>query len=133
MTSSLLVVDCSAIVELLLDPGDRGAAVAAHLHDRALAAPSLLPFEVTNVLRRQRQAGLLTPAHADRAYADWCDLPVDLWAFATVADRLWRLAGSLSAYDAAYVALAELLQAPLLTCDRKLAGAAPQTCAVVVL
>jgi len=133
MTAALLVVDCSAVVEVLLDPSGDGAVVADYLAGRDLVAPSLLPFEVANVLRRRRQAGLLTPAQADLAYADFRDLPVDLWVFETLAGRLWSLTGSLTAYDASYVALAQLLDAPLLTCDRRLADAAPPGCAVVVL
>ena len=88
-----------------------------------LLAPELMPFEVANVLRRRRNAGLLSAAEAGLAHAELVDLPIDLWPWHAIASRAWELGANLSSYDAAYVALAEQTDAPLLTRDARLASA----------
>jgi len=129
---TLLVVDASAVVTLLLDPAGDGEAVARHLADARVAAPDLLPYEVTNVLRRHRAAGALSDAEARLAFDGLAALPVDLWPFTTLQTEIWRLSGAVSAYDAAYVALAELLGCPLLTRDRRLARAPGVRCELLL-
>ena len=118
-----LVVDASAIVTLLIDPGSAGDAVAARMRHATLLAPALMPFEVANVVRRRRNAGLLSTAEADLAHAELVELPVELWPWQATALRAWELGANLSSYDAAYVALAEQTDAPLLTRDARLASA----------
>ncbi|MGW4929684.1 type II toxin-antitoxin system VapC family toxin [Agromyces sp. NPDC004153] len=118
-----LVVDASAVVTLLIDPGPAGDAVAARMRHATLLAPALMPFEVANLLRRRRDAGLLSGAEADLAHAELIDLPIDLWPWLAIAARAWELGANLSSYDAAYVALAEQTDAPLLTRDARLASA----------
>jgi predicted nucleic acid-binding protein len=125
-----VVVDASALVWLLLDPGDRGAGIAERLRGRRLAAPALSPFEVANVVRRRWAAGLLTVGEANQALGSLQALGIELWPWEAVATRVWELRGQITAYDASYVALAELLGAPLLTADEQLARAAPPTCRV---
>ncbi|MBO9569224.1 MAG: type II toxin-antitoxin system VapC family toxin [Cellulomonas iranensis] len=128
-----LVVDASAVLAVLLDPGTRGEQAARHARDARLVAPDLLGYEVLNVLRRRRASGHLTTNQADLAVRTWDELPVELWALAPLQDRVWRLAHNLSAYDAAYVALAEHLDAPLLTGDHRLAAAPGVGCTVVTV
>ena len=118
-----LVVDASAIVTLLIDPGSAGDAVAARMRHATLLAPALMPFEVANVVRRRRNAGLLSTAEADLAHAELVELPVELWPWQATALRAWELGADLSTYDAAYIALAEETDAPLLTRDARLASA----------
>ncbi len=130
---SLLVVDASAVLTLLLDPDGDGETVAEHVAQARLAAPDLLPYEVTNVLRRHRAAGVLSDTEATLAFDAFATLPVDLWPFAAVRDDLWRLTGAMSAYDAAYAAVAERLGCPLLTRDRRLARAPGVRCEVLVV
>ncbi|GIG23458.1 ribonuclease VapC9 [Cellulomonas chitinilytica] len=130
---SHLVVDASAILTLLLDPDGDGEAVARHVGAARLAAPDLLPHEVTNVLRRHRAARALSGTEATLAFDAFATLPVDLWPFAAVRGDVWRLTGALSGYDAAYVAVAERLGCPLLTRDRRLARAPGVQCDVVVV
>lgn len=127
------VLDASAVLTLLLDPGSRGEAVADLLADGDLHAPDLLPYELSNVLRRRRLAGLLSPAEADLARRDALDLPVQTWPFAVVADRVWELADTLTCYDAAYAALAERLGVALLTADGRIARAPGPTCEIVTV
>ncbi|MCC2314139.1 type II toxin-antitoxin system VapC family toxin [Cellulomonas xiejunii] len=128
-----LVVDASAVLAVLIDPGPRGEQAAAHMARAQLAAPDLLGYEVLNVLRRRRAAGHLTENQATLAVRTWSELPVDLWPLAPLQPDVWRLTHNLSAYGAAYVALAAHLDAPLLTGDRRLAGAPGVTCEVVTI
>jgi predicted nucleic acid-binding protein len=127
-----VVVDASAIVSLLIDPGQLGAAVAKRLAGRTLLAPHLLPFEVANVLRRRRNGGQLSNMDAGRAFDSLRTLPIGLWPFDTLASSMWRNGHHMSSYDAAYVALAELIDCPLVTCDTRLARAPGIACTVEV-
>lgn len=126
--TDLAVVDASVVVTLLIDPGVRGAEAAAVLADTRWHAPDLLPYEVTDVLRRRRATGLLTRAEADDAHAAAARLPVELWPHELLAERIWSLGGAISAYDAAYVALAERLDAVLVTADARLSSAPGTRC-----
>ena len=128
---SLLVVDASALVASLIDGDRAGASTAAALADGALAAPELLLFEVANVLRRLEVSGRISAETAALAHGDVLDLPVQLWPYAPLAEQAWRLRGSLM-YDAAYVALAVNLKAPIVTLDQKFARTAASWCRVVV-
>jgi predicted nucleic acid-binding protein len=85
-------------------------------------APQLLAIEVTQVLRRLVRQKEITAPRAEQALQDLSDLLIDRHDHQEFIQRIWRLRDSLSAYDGAYVALAEALAAPLLTCDAKLAG-----------
>lgn len=128
-----VVADASAIVALLIDPGAAGDAVAVRLAGTTAFAPSLLPFEVANVLRRRRNAGLLSPAEAELAHVELLELPIDLWPWESLAPRAWELGSNLSSYDAAYVALAEELGTTLVTRDARLARAPGIRCRVDVI
>ena len=118
----MIVVDASAVLELLLGTvlADRGAAHTL-ASGQMLHAPHLLDVEVTQALRRLVQLGDVTVARAQQALDDQAVLVVDRHSHQQLIPRIWRLRESISAYDAAYVALAEALDAPLLTCDAKLA------------
>lgn len=122
-----LVVDASAVVAALVDSGPDGRWAEAFLTDD-LAAPQLLPVEVANVLRRATAAGELSDDVASLAHADLLDLRVELVAYDTVAPRVWELRHNLTAYDAWYVAVAELLDAPLATLDRRLVRSSGPIC-----
>lgn len=86
-------------------------------------APHLLDIEVTQVLRRLVQRKEITIVRARQAFDDFAQLLVERHEHQSLLPRVWQLRDSLSAYDGAYVALAEALGAPLLTCDAKLADA----------
>lgn len=129
---TLLVVDASTIVAVLTDGGPAGVAAAGAVDGHDVAAPELLPFESANVLRRLELSGRLTEETAAQAHDDLLDLPVQLWPHAAVATAAWRLRGSLTIYDASYVALAVTLAVPLVTLDRRLARTASTSCEVVV-
>lgn len=124
------VCDASALVAMLLDAGADGQWAADALTGTDLCAPALMPFECANVVRRQELAGLASPDQAALAHADLLDLAVELWPYEALADRVWELRGNLSSYDAAYVALAEILDVPLVTLDRRISRAPGIRCAI---
>jgi predicted nucleic acid-binding protein len=126
-----VVVDSSAVVALLADAGPAGQWVEAATASAALFAPHLLPFEVANILGRHTLAGLLDASAATLAHADMAALPIDLYPYEVFADRAWELRANITIYDAAYVALAELLAAPLVTLDERLARAPGSRCRIV--
>ena len=132
MSPPRLVVDASAVVTVLLDSGESGAWLARRLASAELCAPALLAFECSTVIRRHELAGVISPDQAAQAHADLLDLPVDLFPYEPLAQRVWQLRRNLTSYDAAYVALAEALDAPLITLDGRLAQAPGITCRVEV-
>jgi predicted nucleic acid-binding protein len=125
-----VVLDASALVALLADAGSAGQWVEASVSGATLLAPELMPFEVSNILRRHAAAGLLDASAAALAHGDLIALPVDLYPYAALAERVWELRANVTAYDASYVALAELVAAPLVTLDAKLAKAPGTKCEI---
>ncbi len=121
----ILVVDASAILPvLMLDPS--AEAVEQRLFDSATVAraPHLLDIEIAHALRREVARGRVRRTFAERALRDLIALlPVERCGHQDILARVWELRANLTAYDAAYVALAELHDAPLITRDVKLAGA----------
>lgn len=120
----MIVLDASAALELLLG-GPAAPAVAARIGapDEELHAPHLLDLEVAQVLRRYALAGVLDEARGQAALEDLADLGLVRHAHDLFLARIWELRSRVTAYDAAYLALAEALPAPLLTLDRRLARA----------
>lgn len=120
----MLVLDASAAVDFLLLTA-RGLRVYARLFrtDERLAAPHMIDLEVIQALRRMLRSGVLTSARAQEALDDFRDLPIERFAHSSFVPEIWRLRDSISAYDAAYVALADAYSAVLITCDARLAGA----------
>lgn len=84
---------------------------------------SLAAYESANIIRRHELAGLVTTDQIRQTHADLRDLVVELWPYDIVASRAWQLRRNLSLYDASYVALAELIGAPLITLDRRISRA----------
>ena len=123
-----LVVDATVVVAALIDGGPDGAWAESVLLSGALTAPALMPVEAANILRRAALAGTVSADAATLAHRDLLDLRVDLFPYEPVASRVWDLRGNLTAYDAWYVALAEILDAPLATLDGRLARAPGPTC-----
>lgn len=124
-----LVVDASAVVAALVHGGGEGTWAESRLASEPLAAPHLMPVEAANILRRAEAAGELTRDVASLAHADLLRLRVELLPYEPLARRIWALRETVTAYDAWYVALAEALDAPLVTLDTRLARAPGPRCA----
>jgi predicted nucleic acid-binding protein len=126
----VLVVDTSAVVAALVARPPNQALVDRLRADGDLHAPHLLDVELLHTLRRLVLAGHLGEDRAADARADFADLTVVRYGHAPLADRAWELRHNLTAYDATFVALAEALGVPLVTCDARLAGAPGSSAAV---
>jgi predicted nucleic acid-binding protein len=120
----VIVVDASAALELLLDTA-AGRAVAERLlvPGESLHAPHLLDVEVAHAVRRYVASGEVEAEKGEQAIAELLELPAERYPHTLLLPRAWEMRRSLSAYDAMYVALAEILEAPLLTRDARLARA----------
>ena len=119
----MLVVDTSAVIGALVGrPPDRRLLDRLSL-DGELCAPHLLDVELLHALRRLVIGGQLSEDRAADARDDVADLAVARYDHVALADRTWELRHNLTADDAAFVALAELLGVPLVTCDARLADA----------
>jgi predicted nucleic acid-binding protein len=118
------VVDASAVIEALLRTplGERCTDRLLRPND-PLFAPHLLDVEVTQVLRRYAERGDLRDKRGHEALQDLAAFSLIRCSHEPLLERMWELRHSLSAYDAAYIALAEALDAPLVTCDARMARA----------
>lgn len=129
----MLVVDASVLSVALADDGPEGDAARARLRGETLAAPELVDLEVASVLRRQNRVGRLDTRRAHLAMTDLAALPMRRAPHLPLLARCWELRDNVATYDAAYVALAEALDATLLTGDRRLTRAAGPTCVFELL
>jgi predicted nucleic acid-binding protein len=120
----VIVLDASAAVEWLLQT-QSGKRVGRRIFSQreTLHAPHLLDVEVTQVLRRYVASGAIALSRAEEALQDMLDLRLQRYSHVLLLGRTWELRDNLTAYDAVYVALAEALDATLLTCDGKIASA----------
>jgi len=118
----LIVVDASAALELLLRT-EKGIKVQERVLDSAesLHAPHLIDIEVSQTLRRLVILKEITAARGKQALEDHVALHIKRAEHKDLLERIWSLRDSITAYDAAYVILAEILDCPLITCDAKLA------------
>jgi predicted nucleic acid-binding protein len=118
----VIVVDASLIIDVLMaTPAGRAAAQRLALHIGAVQAPHLIDLETAQTLRRFERAGRISPSRALQAMDIFVSLRMRLHQHRRLLSRVWQLRHTVSAYDAAYVALAEALDCPLVTTDARLA------------
>ncbi len=129
----MTVVDASIVASALGDDGSDGERARQRLAGERLFAPELLDLEVASVWRRAARAGRLGERRASQALEDLAALPLGRAPHQPFMSRIWELRDNLTPYDAAYVALAEELEAPLLTADRRLAKALGARCEIELL
>ena len=119
----MIVVDASALIEVFLR---RPAAFAVERRifqrEETLHAPHLIDVEVAHVIRRYAAVGEIDNHRARAILAEMADFPLTRYRHDVLMERIWQLRANVTAYDGAYVALAEILGAPLLTSDRRLAA-----------
>jgi predicted nucleic acid-binding protein len=121
----VIVVDASVLLEMLLrTPAAETVEERLFGGRDTLHAPHLLDVEVAQVVRRYAASGKFDQERGHQVLIDLGDVPVRRYAHGFLLPRVWELRNNLTAYDAVYVALAEALDAPLLTRDRRLAAAA---------
>ena len=125
----MIVVDASVAVSALLNDGD----ARQMLGENALAAPHLVDAEVLHTLRRLLSRRQMSAEEAERAVHRWRLLGVQRFPLIGLVPRIWALRDNLSAYDAAYTALAEALGCSLVTTDARLAAAPGSRCPITVL
>ena len=129
----MMVVDASVIVTALADDGDDGDRVRHRLRGERLVAPHLIDLEVVSAWRRLATFGQLDDRRVALAMADLRALRIERAPHQPLVRRCWELRANLTVYDASYVALAEALDAVLLTGDRRLAEAPSVRCSVEVM
>lgn len=125
------VVDASVLVAALVDSGPEGRWAEEVVAVDYVAAPELVIVETLNVLRRLERSEELTVLEAASAQRDLQRLEIDLLPVRPFEDRIWRLRHNLTCYDAWYVSVAEALELPLATLDRRLVLATGPTCSFV--
>jgi predicted nucleic acid-binding protein len=130
----VIVIDASVLANVVGDDGTDGRRARRELRAAGdLAAPDLVDVETVAVLRKRWLAGSITDARFAAAVDDLSDLDLDRYPALRFMRRAWELRANVTAYDAAYVALAEVLGCELWTADQRLAKAPGPTCAIRVL
>ena len=130
----MIVIDASALLEVLLHT-PLGAAIETRLLGtlESLHSPHLLDVEITQVIRRFVMAREIEAERAQAALDDFMGFPIWRHPHGFLLPRVWALRNNFTAYDAVYVALAEVLDATLLTHDRRLATAAHEHVSVELM
>lgn len=128
----MIVVDASVVLHILADGATDPDLIEVMRQAETLAAPHLLDLEIINALRKQRLSNRASAIRTEQALADFNALPIERQPTHHLNARIWQLCQNLTAYDAAYVALAENLDVPLLTRDKRMAHA-PHNAAQIIL
>jgi predicted nucleic acid-binding protein len=130
----VIVVDASAVLEILLQtPAAPRVSKRIFATGETLHAPHVLDLEIAQVLRRYTRLGDISSQRGSEAITDLADLPLTRYPHLVLLPRIWELRHNFTAYDAAYLALAEALEAPLVSRDRALALSARHRARVEVL
>lgn len=124
----MIVVDASVLATALCDDGDDGRRARDRLAGERLTAPELVDLEVASVFRRLCAATQLDTLRANQALTDLDALRLNRVAHRPLLRRCWELRHNVTVYDAAYIALAEILDVTLVTADQRLANAPGTTC-----
>ena len=129
----MIVVDASAIAEVLLQTPSAAAVESRIFAGDSLHTPFLIEVEIAQTLRRYALAGAMSERRGAQALQIFVAMPIERHEHEPLLDRIWRLRNNFSAYDAAYVTLAEILQAPLITRDSRLARSTGSRAAIELI
>ena len=125
----MLVLDASVVIELLVSDDDKKMQkLESRIRNEVLVAPDHMWMEVVSVVTRMCRIGMLSEIDALRVLRELQRLNISSVRTNSFVDRVWKLRKNVYSRDAAYVAIAEALQSPLLTCDRKLSRATGPQC-----
>ncbi len=128
----MLVIDASVLFEIVADTPRSELLRDVLTNDPDMAAPHLIDAEVLSVLQAQLRRGTLDATAADQAVADLSSWPGERWSHRPLLERAWELRDNVRGYDALYVALAEGLDATLVTLDARLQSATGPRCRIQV-
>ena len=129
----MLVVDASCLYEVVADTESAEAVRARLIADTDHVAPHVIDVEVVNVIRRAHLRGVLDATAAAQAVEDLAAWPGERFGHRSLLGRAWELRANVRGWDAMYVALAEVLDATLVTIDRRLAAARGPRCPIEVI
>lgn len=129
----MIAVDASVIAAALTEATETGDAARTRIRDEQITAPALMDIEVASVIRKGVRAGRLEARAARRALDDLRSMPWQEIGHGPLLSRVWELRENVTAYDASYVAVAEMRDVPLLTLDAKLARATGPQCRFEIL
>lgn len=127
-----MVIDSSVIVAALLDTAELGTRARSSIRGKRLIAPQGVDLEVISAIRGLNLGGEFDEQAASQSVDAFRRMRIARTPISTLITRIWQLRHNISPYDAAFVALAEALDAPLLTYDTKLARAAGPRCQIVL-
>lgn len=133
MAFVVIVVDASVVYEIVAQGRGRDVALDALLQYEDALAPGILDAEVVGIIKRDRVRGVLDETGAALAIRDLRSWPIERFAIAPLVERVWQLHSNVRTWDAFYVALAEALDAPMITMDRRLARASGPRCDFITL
>ena len=127
-----IILDASVLVAAVIDSSKEGIWAGTLTARDDIVAPEVALAEASNVLRRLELSGEIPPGEATEAQRDLLRLGLHTVNYAPYAQRIWSLRHNLTCYDARYVAVAEALNCPLATLDRRLSHASGPTCEFIV-
>jgi predicted nucleic acid-binding protein len=129
----VIVTDAGVLVAVLVDDGTWGDIARARIRNEDLAAPEVIDIEVTSALRGLLRVGKVDELRALLALADLRRIPLRRASHQRLVSRCWELRDNFTAYDASYIALAEMLGTTLVTTDARMSRAPQRSCMVEVL
>lgn len=129
----MIVVDSSTLVHALVNSESLGVQVNRRLRNESIAAPGLIDLESLNAIKQLERGGITDSATSNSILDELMRLPIDRYDHWPLLRRCWELRHNLSVYDAAYVALAEALDAPLVTSDTAFSRAPGIACQVELI
>lgn len=128
-----MIVDASVLFHALVDGETAGEIARRRLNDEYVFAPDLIDLELISALRGAERSGVLNQPLAERSLDRVMDYPIRRFPHSMLIRRIWDLRHNLSPYDASYVALAELMEMPLVTADAGLARSPGVECEIELL